>query len=52
MSKGSLGQTAYSVFPIANYKFGSKAPRLGKDGTAGGGGGVHTQDKLARLRAK
>jgi hypothetical protein len=44
MSKAAGGQAAYSVFPVANYKFGSKAPREERASNA--------HDKLARIRAK
>lgn len=38
------GQTAYSVFPVGNYKFGAKAPKPEKENT--------TEGRLARIKAK
>jgi len=40
----SFGQTAVTVYPIANYNFGVKAPRVEKDKSVG--------DRLLRMRAK
>ncbi|KAG2449339.1 hypothetical protein HYH02_005494 [Chlamydomonas schloesseri] len=36
------GQPVYNVYPLANYTFGNKQPKLEKDGSV--------QDRLARLR--
>lgn len=44
MSKAQQGQTAYSVFPVANYKFGAKAPKVEKNNA--------TEERLARIKAK
>ena len=38
------GQYSHTVYPVAGYKFGHKAPRSEKEGGA--------QEKLNRMRAK
>jgi hypothetical protein len=43
MNKPS-GQTAYSVFPVSNYKFGTKAVRQER--------GNNTEERINRIRAK
>lgn len=43
MSKPS-GQTAFSVFPVSNYKFGTKAPKPERDSNA--------QERLNRIKNK
>jgi hypothetical protein len=44
MIKTQQGQTAYSVFPVGNYKFGSKPAKTEKDNSA--------HERLARIKAK
>lgn len=38
------GQTAYSVFPVSNYKFGSKTAKQDR--------GNNAEERLNRIRAK
>lgn len=44
MHRGAGGQTAYSVFPVGNYKFGAKQPKPEKDNS--------TEARLIRIKQK
>jgi hypothetical protein len=44
MQRGPSGQTAYTVYPINNYTFGTKNAKLEKDKSVA--------DRMERLKAK